>query len=416
MLKYWLWLTTRQGLGHKGAMAALQHFGTPEQAFFAPDYDGIEGLDNPEPLLDKSLEEPERILGECYRRNIHILTYQDAAYPERLRNIDDPPLLLYYQGVLPAVDTEPVIAMVGTRHASVYGLVQAKQLGFQLGRLGAIVVSGGADGIDTLSLTGALSSGRPVIAVLGGGVDVVYPAKNRSLFEDIRYHGCLLSEYPPGTPALGAHFPVRNRIISGLAQGVLVVEAPKKSGALITASRALEQGRDVFTLPANIGTATCEGNLQLLKEGAILVEEGWDVMKEYVHLYPELVSRQSVPIPMTLTGAQLDAAAEHGERLGGKKAIPRIAENIVTPEKSDTKDVDKPENRAYIDVQEILETLSADEKAIVELLVQKSRHIDDIIDESQIPAGRVLAAMTMLEIKGYVKRLPVRMYSLAEKK
>lgn len=416
MLKYWLWLTTRPGLGNKDAMAALQYFGSPEQIYLADDYHEVPSLRIADALLDKSLTEPERILSECYRRNIHILTCQDAAYPERLKNIDDPPLVLYYQGTLPAIDTEPVIAMVGTRHASAYGLLQAKQLGYQLGRLGAIVVSGGAEGIDTLSLSGALSAGRPVIAVLGCGVDVVYPKENRSLFEDIRYHGCLISEYPPGTPALSWHFPLRNRILSGLAQGVLVVEAPKRSGAMITASRALEQGRDVFTLPANVGTSTCQGNLQLLKEGAILVEEGWDVMKEYVHLYPDSISRQHRSLPMSLTRAEAESASRSDERRCGTERQTQIAEKPRFPVADDRKDIDKPKDKAYIDLQEIFEKLSADERAVVELLKQGPQHIDNIIDETQIPAGRVLAAMTMLEIKGIVKRLSARMFSLAEKK
>ena len=201
-------------------------------------YRGIEGLKNAEPLEDKDLTEPRRILSECHRKSIHILTWQDAAYPARLRSIDDPPLLLYYQGTLPDIDAEPVIAMVGTRHASLYGLQQGKMLGYQMGRLGAIVASGGADGVDTVCLTGALTAGGPVIAVLGCGVDVAYPAKNRGLFEDIRYHGCLISEFPPGTPPYPDNFPVRNRILSGISVGVVVVEAPEKSGALITASRA----------------------------------------------------------------------------------------------------------------------------------------------------------------------------------
>ncbi|MEI3089308.1 MAG: DNA-processing protein DprA [Oscillospiraceae bacterium] len=186
------------------------------------------GPENAEPLEDKDLTEPRRILSECHRKSIHILTWQDAAYPARLRSIDDPPLLLYYQGTLPDIDAEPVIAMVGTRHASLYGLQQGKMLGYQMGRLGAIVASGGADGVDTVCLTGALTAGGPVIAVLGCGVDVAYPAKNRGLFEDIRYHGCLISEFPPGTPPYPDNFPVRNRILSGISVGVVVVEAPRK--------------------------------------------------------------------------------------------------------------------------------------------------------------------------------------------
>ena len=406
MLEYWLWLTTRRGLGNQGMHAVLRHFGSPEAAFYA-DAEAcraIEGVRDPQPLEEKDLSEPRRILSECHRKSIHILTWQDAAYPGRLRNIDDPPLLLYYQGTLPDFDAEPVIAMVGTRKASLYGMQQAKTLGYQLARLGAIVVSGGADGIDTMCLTGALTAGRPVVAVLGCGVDIVYPAKNRGLFEDIRYHGCLLSEYPPGTPALGDHFPVRNRILSGLSLGVVVVEAPKKSGALITAARALEQGRDVFALPANVGTPTSAGNLQLLKDGAMLIEEGWDVMREYEQLYPELISRQPEAVPMTMAPGQM-------------REIPavKVAEKRSFPKKDDKKDVDNLENRDYIDVQEISDSLSPDEKTVIGLLSGQPAHMDEIIDRAQLPAGRVLSAITLLEVKQYIERLPGKRFSLAKK-
>ena len=358
MLKYWLWLATRRGLGKNGALAVLRQFGTPEAAFCADEaaVRSLESIKNPASLLDKEMHEAEEILRLCYQKNIHILTFADAAYPERLRNIDDPPLLLYYQGVIPAIDTEPVIAVVGTRKASAYGLLQAKQLGYQLGKLGAVVVSGGAAGIDTLALKGALTAGRPVMAVLGCGCDVDYPRQNHDLFEDIRRHGCLLSEYPPQTPPLPEHFPVRNRILSGIALGVLVVEAPKRSGALNTAHHAYNQGRDLFAVPGNVGIPTCAGNLQLLKEGASVVEEGWDVMKEYVHLYPELVAPQPKPVPMELNADDLRTAEKP------EKTEPVVAENAEVPEKSDRKTVDKPKRKAYIDVQEILPKLSPDEK------------------------------------------------------
>ena len=384
--------------------AALRRFGSPEAVFYADAeaYRGIEGLKNAEPLEDKDLTEPRRILSECHRKSIHILTWQDAAYPARLRSIDDPPLLLYYQGTLPDIDAEPVIAMVGTRRASAYGLLQAKRLGYELGRYGAIVVSGGAAGIDTLALRGAVSSGTPPVAVFACGVDVDYPAANRSLFEDLRTNGCVMSELPPGTPPLPEHFPSRNRILSGLALGSVVVEAPKKSGALITARHALEQGRDVFTLPGNLGNPTCAGNIQLLKQGAILVEEGWDILQEYTYLYPELPQRKRPAGPMTLTAQEAAGSVV-------------VAETAAAPEKTDTKAVDKQENRAYIDVQEFLPQVSPDEAAVLRLLEDGKQPVDRLIDETQLPAGRILSALTLLEVKGYVKRLPARYYELAKK-
>ena len=206
---------------------------------------------------------------------------------------------------------------------------------------------------------------------------------------------------------------MRNRIISALSLGVVVVEAPKRSGALITANRALEQGRDVFTVPGNVGTATCEGNIQLLREGAIVVEDGWDIMKEYVHLYPDLVSHQPKAIPMQLTPAQQKKAVQTGEKLPPRMKKP---EKKAPPANvSDTKVIDKRENRAYIDVQEILDSLSPDEKAAVMQLTDGEKHIDQLIAVSGIPAARITAALTLLQIKGYVREIPGKRFCLAEK-
>lgn len=409
MLKYWLWLATREHLGNRTIHALLRHYQTPEAIFCAQKSvcEHTVGMKLPASLDDKSLEQADKITNTCYRKGIRILTWQDAAYPNRLRAIDDAPIVLYCKGTLPDIDAEPVIAMVGTRKASAYGLMQAKQLGFQLGKMGAVVTSGGADGIDTMCLKGALSAGNPVIAVLGCGVDVVYPAFNRHLFADICANGCLISEYPPGTPALGAHFPVRNRILSAISLGVVVVEAPKKSGALITANHALEQGRDVFTLPANIGTQTCAGNIQLLKEGAIVVEDGWDVMREYEHLFEGKIRSTSRSIPMMLTRQEQTLSSEKPQQI--------VADRINLPSADDTKAVDKAAKRTYIDVHKILDGLTEDEKTVVLLLEKGEMHIDEIIAASSMAAGRVLASMTLLEVKGYIKRLPARRFSLAEK-
>lgn len=404
MLEYWLWLAGRRGVGVRGLHALLERFGTPEAVYCAAaeEYPAQLRPEGRASLADKELAPAQKIVQQCYRQNIHILTLQDAAYPLRLKNIDDAPLVLYYQGVLPDFDAEPVIAVVGTRKASAYGLLQAKRLGYELGRCGALVVSGGAAGIDTLALRGAISSGTPPVAVFACGVDVDYPASNRALFDDLRTHGCVLSELPPGSAPLPEHFPVRNRILSGLSLGTLVIEAPKKSGALITAHHALEQGKDVFTLPGNLGTPTCAGNIQLLKQGAILVEEGWDILQEYTCLFPQLPLRQRAPATLTLS------VQEEKESL-------LVAESAPAEVKPDTKAVDKQEKRAYIDVQELLPRLSADEAAVIRLLEAGKQPVDRMIDETQLPAGRVLSALTLLEVKGFVKRLPARYYELAKK-
>ncbi len=385
MLKYWLWLTTRKGLGHRGAFLAAQHFHSAEAAYYAEeeDYASIPGLRNYKALLDKDLSLPQQILRQCYEKGIGILTYQDAAYPVRLKNIDDPPLVLYYRGTLPDFNG-PALAVVGTRKASAYGLVHARSMGYGLSRCGCMVVSGGARGNDTMALTGALTGGTPAVAVLGCGVDVVYPPENRGLFEDICHYGCLISEYPPGTEALPAHFPVRNRIITGLSLGVLVVEANERSGSMISARHALEQGRDVFAIPAGIDTPGFAGNLRLLRDGAILVRDAWDILEEYVHLYPEQLRRAACKqLPLQRTDDR--TAPETGDKI-----------------------------REALKKDERLSKLSQEERIVAETLKEGPKHIDLIVEEVQKPVSEVLSTLTMLEISGMVEHLQGRRYCLKE--
>ena len=402
MLKYWLWLTTRKGLGHRGAYLVSRYFPSPEVAYYAdPEtYQLIPGLRDHRPLLDKDLAEPERILRKCYEKGISVLTMQDAAYPQRLKALDDPPLVLYYKGNLPDLNG-PVIGVVGTRQASLYGLSQARRMGYGLSRCGSVVVSGGAKGVDTEAMRGALTGGSPVVGVLGCGVDVVYPVQNRSLFRDVEAHGCLLSEYPPETGVRPEYFPVRNRIISGLSLGVLVVEAPEKSGALITAQRALDQGRDVFTLPANVGQTSGNGNLQLLRDGAILVRDPWELLLEYQAQFPDILKNQDC--------SQWERGAEIRE-------IPAAEEDetAISKPPARKKGIDKPESRNYIDAKKIMEGLSSEEQQLIGLLEAGPVHIDTLSEQMQQPPGCVLALMTMLEVRGYIQRLPGRRFSLAE--
>ena len=233
-LKYWVWLTALPGLSNRSRLLLLERYGSPEDVYYADTEELAltEGLTpgQAQLLSDKSLTRADRILADCARGDIFLLTMQDAAYPARLRDIFDPPVLLYGKGSLPLFDEEAAIAVVGTRSCTPYGLRCAHRMGYELARQGAVVVSGMAKGIDGAAMRGALQAGGFTAAVLGGGVDVVYPAENRRLYEDIAATGVLLSEYPPGTEPLPGHFPVRNRIISGLSLASLVVEAPVRSG------------------------------------------------------------------------------------------------------------------------------------------------------------------------------------------
>ena len=410
MLIYWIWLTTCKGLGKSAIAPLLSYFSTAEQIYFASesDFRQVPNLTvrDVRALSDKSLEIAEGILRQCTEKKISIVTYQDAAYPSRLRNIPQPPAVLYYVGTLPDFDQEVVISIVGTRKASGYGMMTAKRLGYQIASCGGVVVSGVALGIDTMAMIGAVSGGRTAVGVLGCGVDVVYPPSNKELFEDLKQVGCLLSEYPPQSRPERFHFPERNRILSGLALGIVVVEAPKKSGALITANCALEQGRDVFAVPGNIDVASCVGSNHLIRDGAVMVETGWDVMREYVHLFPHKI--KYTPLGQNLTNSMAEMR-EHAEPFIGRVADGKTAP--ITQQKSKT----KPSGTQYIDVQDIMDKLSGDEAAIITALQSTALSVDDLIESCQVPTGRVLASLTLLEVKGYVQRLPAKKFSLAEK-
>lgn len=407
MQKHWVWLTTRRGIGTRGCAALLRLFDTAERIYEMNEaqYLATAGFERRwlEPLLDKSLDYAESILGICEEKDIKLLNYAEEAYPERLRNIADPPALLYYKGTFPDIDHEAVIAIVGSRRCSAYGLLHAKQFSKLIAASGGIVVSGGARGIDSMALRGALDSMMPVVCVLGCGVDVTYPPENRELFETIAHHGCVISEFAPGTPPERGNFPIRNRIISGLSLGVLVVEAPEKSGALITANQALEQGRDVFAIPGNIGVKHCEGSNRLIREGAIMVENGWEVLREYVPIFPEKLS----------DGRTKDALDRLYRARYGKAFA--VYSPVIAAENLDKKVIDNQENKSYSDVKEDLPQLTGDERTVYECLTTESIAADELIARCAIPPQRVLAALTMLQIKKLVAKLPGNRYSRTEK-
>ena len=228
-LKYWLWLTHLPQVSNQERLTLLDHLGTPEAVYYAEEAEvALTGVSRRcmEALKEKSFDAAEITLEACYRLGLRILTIRDTEYPDRLRNIYDPPVLLYVRGRLPLFDEEAAIAMVGTRKCTPYGVASAEKLSYAMAKQGALIVSGLAEGVDAAAHRGALRAGGFTAAVIGGGHDVVYPACNRYLYEDIAASGVILSEYPPGTEHLGRHFPVRNRIISGLSLGVVVVEAP----------------------------------------------------------------------------------------------------------------------------------------------------------------------------------------------
>lgn len=389
MLKYWLWLTQIPGLSTQSRLALLRHFGTPEELFYA-DAEEIrltEGLTRQQAALleDRTLDRAERILEDCQKLGHQILTIQDAAYPSRLKNIYDPPLLLYVKGQLPVVDEEAVISAVGTRSCTPYGVKCAEKLGAGLAACGAVVCSGLAKGIDTAAIRGALRGGGQVIGVLGNGLDVAYPSENRYLYEDVASAGALISEYPPGTAPVGRHFPIRNRIISGLAVAVLVVEAPPRSGALITAETALEQGRDVFAVPGPIDAESSVGCNRLIRDGAGVAAEAWDILREYEarfldKLHPEGAERQ-----IRVLGYQARQKKE-------AKPVPPAPSVPPVPTRS-------------------ADEFSPVQCTLLKLLSEEPMQVDDLIEASGLPTRQVLSALTILELDHLVQQHSGKRYT-----
>ena len=410
MVQHWIWLAERKGLSDLEKLALLERFGDPERIYFAREEEYRQaGLEEKavESLADKDLEQVREILENCQKKKIHVLTFRDSGYPRKLKNIADPPIVLYYKGTLPDLDGTPVIGVVGTRKASAYGLQTARKLGYQITRCGGIVVSGLAKGIDAQSMHGALSADGPVIGVLGGGADVVYPAENRALFADTEDYGCLLSEYPPGTRPFPQNFPRRNRIISGISDGVLVVEAPVKSGALITAGLAADQGRDVFVVPANVGVETSEGSNGLLRDGGIAVGSGWDILSEYESRYPGKITRFQQRLSREEPARDSLQVAQTEEKIT-KKSKQRAS--------GEKKPIDNSDFTPYIDLTKILPSLSNSEQAIVRQLGAGRKLVDDVIADAGLAAPVVLASLTVLEVKGIVRRLPGRFIELKGEK
>lgn len=406
-LKYWLWLTSRTGLGARGGQRLVEQFGSPEAVYFADpgEYDRVPDLASwtKESLGRKDLDESDRILGDCDRLGIRVMTCQDADYPERLLNIFDPPLVLYCKGREIAFDEEVAIAMVGTRSCTPYGVRVAGKLAMDLARCGAVLVSGIAEGIDAACIRGALKGGGRVVSVLGGGIDKRYPASSAPLYDDVAAAGCLISEYPPGTETLGKHFPVRNRIISGLSLGVVVVESAVRGGALLTADHALDQDRDVFAVPGPVDVPTSGGTNRLIRLGtAKLTEKAWDILEEYVDRYPGKLGN--------IRPLSREAEAQRLESVNRPGKPPKAEPAGETRQKSTEKPVDKDEQVEYIVWQEHSGELTDDQRDILLALAERPLSTDDLIDRTQIEARRVLSALTLLQVKGYVAETPEKRF------
>lgn len=430
-LVYWVWLSLRCGAASEIGSYLLNHFSSPREVYEATEEEllAIDGIseDIVSALMDRSLVFPQKIVEYCERVNVGILTLDSTNYPDRLRSIYAKPIVLYYKGKLPDIDKNVLIACVGMRKCSENGARNAYRLGKDLATAGAIVVSGMADGIDSAAQRGALAAGGHTIAVLGCGIDRVYPPKNADLMKQIAENGTLLTEYAPGTPPMGKNFPIRNRIISGLSQGTVVVEADSRSGSLITANYAEKQGKDLFAFPGTPGTAYANGTNALIRRGAKLVVCAEDVLEEYELLYPDRIFTENIilrkhrrkdsvedfhPIaPKEETPVfeeEIPPSKEEKKRTSLKKrtekASPVREQEMPAPTTEKTPDSAPVCENA--DHREILSVIAGDMSAeeMIAALSAKRGEAYDI--------GTLLAHLTIMEIEGLILAIPGGKYRL----
>lgn len=353
-LKYYVALNKIPAITALRFKKLIEHFGSPSAIWNATDEELREIPGIKQEFIDEIIRKreeisPEEEIKKLEREGIKVLTIEDEEYPENLKNIYDPPPLLYYKGEIKKEDKN-AISIVGSRKATYYGMDVAKKLAKGLAERGFTIVSGMARGIDTSAHWGALEGKGRTIAVFGCGINIIYPRENKKLAEEIVKNGAIISEFPPATPPLAINFPIRNRIISGLSVGVVIVQAGEKSGATITAEFALEQGREVFAVPGNVNLEQSKGTHKLIKQGAKLTEDINDILEE----------------------------------LG----IPTVR---------------------YQENQEII-TLPPAEQSVYNCLNFEGVQMEEIIENCNLPVSVIASSLLMLEMKGLIRQLPGKVY------
>ena len=435
-LLYYIWLGEKLNAGSVSPKILLEYWNCDIEKIYnasKEDYKelGINKKDI-EKLCDKDLTNAKRYYEYCAKQRVGILCYDSSYYPERLKNIKNPPPMFYYKGRIEMLDDYPCFAMVGTRSCSEKGYRQAYRIGYEAAFRGAVVVNGIASGTDAAVLKGALDADGYVVTFLGNGIDRVYPESNAELFRKVERRGLILSEFPPYTKSLGSNFPTRNRCISGISLASIIFEADTGSGALHTANHAISQGRPVFAVPGDIADPLYEGPLDLIKNGASTITCADDFVLEYSELFPHRIDKR----PFTAY-PQADEDKAVVEEFGNISSLGEEKPRITLPKpkrvknnknkKDKTDDMpdtfsgqaavleenlkenkDLPNNTKTVDTS----NLSASEVFVVSVL-ERNEFItpDDLVREG-IKIDDALSSLTMLEIYGYVESMPGGRYRL----
>lgn len=445
---YWVWLSCRLGAGSRDFARLMLKYRNPYDIYAASpeELQQIDELseDAVVRLSDKRLDSASVILEFCAKADVMIIPYSSELYPNRLRLLPAPPVLLYVRGTMPEMDNKVCIAVVGTRRMSEYGRDCAFRIAYELGAAGAVTVSGLALGIDGVAAGGAICGGGTTVAVLGSGIDVVYPREHARLCGIVASNGAVVTEYAPGTPPVGEHFPVRNRIISGMCQGTLVVEADERSGAIITAQDALFQGRQVFAIPGNLGEKNTSGTNALLRDGAIMVMETDDILREYRGLYDkcidlprlaaarrkyafseEILHNMGISARLSKGSGQSRSnqpsapredfeskpSRSHGRRAALRKPYHADDDAAVrVPDKSAGTTPAVTVKATGDHSEELLASLDDKHRVLFAEIPDDRAITADALAKLGYSIGEVMSAMTMLELKGLVSSLPGGLY------
>ncbi len=364
---YWLWFTLKEELTEKTRSVLIEKYGNAKAIYDAKEITDIHNLPDKayKAIMDKSLDDANKVKAKIDAMGGYILTIEDSEYPSLLKNMYDAPYVLYMYGEHLDFDKMLTITVVGTRKATVYGEKVTEYLARELAEEGATIVSGMARGIDSIAGITAIKSGGKTIAVLGSGLDVIYPPEHRDLYDKISKNGVVITEYPPATRPNRENFPRRNRIMAGLSYGILVTQAPEKSGALITASYAIENGRDLYAVPSDIFDEYSIGSNRLIRQGAKAVMCAKDIIGEYPYL----------------------------------DIVPIAEQRIEKQHKDKLKELD-------------ISSLNELQVKIVKQLNNQSMHIDEIAREIGIASFEINSELVMLELEGIIRKTNGNIYEL----
>ncbi len=371
-MKYYIWLQLCLGQGSKTFMEILEKQLTPCEIYSMGETSlkrlGIFSRTELKRLSETPISKAEQIIKQCEQSKIRLVKHGDDIYPEVLRNLCDPPIVLYIKGEFPDFDNTPVISIVGPRKISEFGKKAAYSLGYRLAKSGMTVVSGGAIGADTYAHIGALKANGKTVLVMGCGFNVSYLEENRALRDHIKKCGCLISEYPPDAPITKYTFPVRNRLISALSLGTVVIEAGLRSGALITANHAVLQGKEVFVIPGSPNAKEYKGSNALLRDGAKPLLDASDIFNEYIPLFSDKI-------------------------------------DIERAYKKEPKSVEPQKNKKILN-----ETLSNEAKIVYNCLDTKRFYPDEL--NTGLDSTKLLSALTELEMEFIIRALPGGQYEI----